>query len=306
MAHILSNNLNPNVVRTYLDGVFYPEFNGETAPGRAMANDPSIFRQESMEGASISEEVFFGTGFWDDREEEENVKKGNTGLGNLQTFVASEYSQEIDVSKWFFDDHKFGVVDRMVRSMAMSGRQTRERNAFDLYNNAFDSTTTGDGTALISDSRTTFNGDTIDNKLTSSLSEASLEEAKVMLEKQKNHSGIPMGHVAQTLLVPTELYNDAVKLTDSKLEPGTDQNDVNVFSYKYNIQVKTSPYLTDSNAWFLLSTNHSVTRYMRQPIETWLVDSKYSRNRNYIYGGAYREALGAVDYAGIVGSTGGA
>ena len=70
-----------------------------------------------------------------------------------------------------------------------------------------------------------------------------------------------------------------------------------------------SPYLGaaqggSDSAWFLLSRNHAVTRYIREEVSTALVDYIYSTNNNYVYKGMYRETYGVTDYVGAVGSDG--
>ncbi len=194
----------------------------------------------------------------------------------------------------------------MIRDMAETGRLTRESNAFAVFNNAFTTSLTADGAALISDSHTTLGGGTVDNKLTAALSESSLNDAIIMLSKQVAQDGTIRGARAATLLVPVELYKLACEITESELRSGTADNDMNVYSSKYGIRVATSPYLTSATAWFLLASNHSVYRWVRQNVETALIDWRFQRNNNYIYKGEFREVIGAVDYAGIVGSTGAA
>ena len=78
---------------------------------------------------------------------------------------------------------------------------------------------------------------------------------------------------------------------------------------QYGINVATTPYIGlaaggSDTAWFLLGDNHSITRWVRQGIETAIVDWKFQRNNNYIYKGSFREVVGAMDYVGIVGSLG--
>jgi len=100
-----------------------------------------------------------------------------------------------------------------------------------------------------------------------------------------------------------------MELTQSALVASSANNAVNVFSSAYNIAVRHSPYLGAANggsdtAWFLMSRNHSITRYIREEVSTSLVDFVYSSNDNYVYKGRFREVYGASDYSGVVGSLG--
>lgn len=306
---MLTSALNPNVVKTALDKVFYQEFEYGMVPGFASAETAAIFKQDSIDSAAVIQEVFKGTGYWGAKAELADVPNATPRVTNQITFTVSEYAQSVDISKNLFDDNKHGVYEAMVRSVAETGRVTRDKNAFAVYRNAFTTSLTADGITLVSDSHTTISGDTVDNKLTAALSESSLNDAIVALGQQKAQDGTIRGLVPATLLVPMALYKTACTLVESELRPETANNDMNVYSSKYGITVYTSPFLGaaaggSDTMWFLLARNHSVTRWVRQAIQTDLVDYKFQRNNNYIYKASFREVVGAVDYAGVIGSTG--
>lgn len=306
----LSSALNANVVKTALDKVFFQEFNGSSHPGYADASSGSIFKQDTIDRAAVITEIFKGTGLWGLKAEEQDVPSATPRVGNQQTFTVSEYAQSVDISKNFFDDEQHNVYERMVRDMAATGRITRNVNAFAPYRLGFTTALTNDGAAIFSDTHTTLGGYTVDNKLATALSETSLNTAIVMLVQQKAQDGTIRGEMPQTLLVPPALFKLACEITDSEQRSGTANNDMNVYSSKYNISVATSPYLGaaqtggSDTAWFLLGQNHSMTRWLRQDINTDLVDYKFQRNNNYIYKGSFREVVGCMDYVGLVGSTG--
>jgi len=311
----LTSALNPNVVKTALDKVFYQEFNGTMHPGYVDATSSLVFKQETTDKAAEIVETFKGTGLWGAKAEQQDVPAATPRVGNQKTFIVSEFAQSVDISKNFFDDDQHSVYTKMVRDMAETGRITRDSNAFGLYRGAFSTTLTSDGAALCSDTHTTLSGATVDNLVASGavLSEANLNTAILMLVEQKAQDGTIRGQMPSVLLVPAALFKTACEITESELRSGQTStgnvNDMNVYSTKYGITVATSPYLGaaaggSDTAWFLLGTNHSVTRFVRQAIVTDLVDYKFQRNNNYIYKGSFREALGAVDYTGIVGSTG--
>lgn len=302
--HALSNKLNPNVVKTALDKVFFQTFNGTKVPGYIDAMDTVVFRQEKMDLAGTTQEIFKGTGLWETKAEEQDVASDVPRVGNSITFNAVEYAKSVDITKNFFDDHKFDVVTRMMKDMGTTARVTMNSNAFGVFNRAFTTSLTADGAALISASHTTMAGTTITNVITGALSEITLNTAIIALSQQVNQAGLIMGNVPTTLVVPINLFKLACEIVDSELRSATPNNDINVYSSRYGITVKTSPFLTSPTAWFLLSENHSVTRWVRQGIETALVDWRYSRNNNYVYKGSFREVVGAIDYSGIVGSTG--
>lgn len=307
----LSSGLNANVVRTALDKVFMQEFNLKNEhPQLADVSTQWIFKQDSIDRAAVITEIFKGSGLWGLKAEEADVPQATPRVGNQQTFTVSEYGQSIDITKNFFDDEQHNVYEKMVKDMAEVGRITQNQNAFAIYRNAFGSTLTNEGVALCSDTHTTLAGTTVDNNLTAALTEVSLNTAVVALMEQKAQDGTVRGQMPAVLLVPPSLYKKAVEITESELKSNTANNDMNVYSAKYGLMVYTSPYLGSAvvggsdTAWFLLGKNHSITRWVRQGINTDLVDYKYQRNNNYVYKASFREVLGVMDYTGIVGSSG--
>lgn len=202
-----------------------------------------------------------------------------------------------------------GAYEKMVRDFAEKGRITQNNNAFSVYRNAFTTTLTADGVALISASHVTISGDTVSNLVTGALTETTLNNAIIALSEMKSQDGVVVGSGANALLVPQALYKKACEIVKSERRSDTANNDTNVYSSAYAINVYTSPYLGaaaggSDTAWFLLGRNHSVTRWVRQGIQTDLVDYKFQRNNNYVYKGSFREVVGAYDYVGIAGSTG--
>jgi len=197
----------------------------------------------------------------------------------------------------------------MVRNFARRARTTRDSNAMAIFRTATTTTTTADGVALISDSHINLNGTTVNNKVTGALSETTLNTAIVQLLEMKAEDDVVDGSLAQTLLVPPALYKSAVEITESELRSGTANNDMNVYSAKYGINVYTSQFLGaaaggSDAAWWLLGNNHSIYRFVRQGVQTDLVDYKTQRNNNYIYKGEFREVVGPMSFEGIVGSSG--
>lgn len=308
-----TSGMNPNVVKTALDDVFMAAFDGETRPGHASAITDDVFRQVDIDRQSWIMEVFKGVGYTPERDELEEVHASTPRIDDQITFVVKNYSDSVTIPKRYFDDEQWNTVTKMIEDAAEVVRATRNRNAFGIYRDAFDGNTytTADGVSLVNDSHTNLNGDTIDNKLTAALTPESLNDAVVQLGEQKNQAGVIMGHVPTALLVPLANYKNAVEITDSELESDTADNAINVYSSKYGIRVYTTPFLGTAaggsdNYWFLLSRNHSVTRFTRLNLVTHLRGWEYSDNFTYKYMWEFRETYGAVTYEGIVGSTGAA
>ena len=306
---MFKESTSPNVAKTALDDVFFPRYNTASQPNIATAMTEKVFKQESSDSSATIWEVFKSGGLWGTRSEEQDVPSASPRVTNQKTFTNINYAQSIDISKNLYDDAKFNVIDRMVEAFGDDARSSRDYHAFGLYRNAFGTTTSHDAVALISNSHTNLNGDTIDNLLTGDISETTLNTAIVQLGELKRENGIIGGNVPACVLVSYADYKLACEITGSELRSGTGNNDMNVYSDKYGISVYTSPYLGtaaggDDDAWFLLSDNIGIFRFVRQGMQTALVPWQNQRNNNYIYKGEFREVTGAMSPDGIVGSAG--
>jgi phage major head subunit gpT-like protein len=306
----MNGNQSPSTIKTELDLVFEAEYGLESVPGYATVDTAGVFMQDSTDRAAIIVEQFMGTGYFETRDELADVPTATAKVGNQKTFSVLNYSKSVDISKNFFDDDQWSTVNRLVKNMARNARLTKSKLAFGKYAGGFATVTTNDSVYLFSDSHVTLNGDTVDNLMTETLTEASLNTAFNKLIEQKTQDGTLGGHVPAILLVPTALFKTAMTITKSVLKSGTGNNDMNYYSELYpGLQVFHSPFLGASyggsdTAWYLLSSDHSMYRWVRQAVVTDLVDYKFQRNNNYIYKAEYREVVGPISYEGLVGSTG--
>ncbi len=302
--------LNSNVVKTALDKVFDAEFNYPSMPGVATAKDPLAFMQDSTDKAAVILEQFQGVGYFEERAEQSNLAQGTPRSGNSKTFSVLNFAKEVDISKNLFDDDQHSVIQKMIRSFARNARLTQDKKAFNQYTLGFTTVLTNDSVAAFSNSHITLDGTTVDNLETAALTESSLNTAFNSLMQQKTQDGTLGGHIPALLLVPTALFKTATEITKSELRQGTANNDLNYYSMIYpGLQVKHSPFLGagqggSDTQWFLLSRDHSMTRWVRQDLVTDLVDYKNQRNNNYIYKAEYREVVGPISYEGMIGNQG--
>lgn len=304
--------LNPNVVKTDLDSVFYQEWDyTKVTPGRATARTASLFKQMPWTLGAYQEEEFQGTGLFDETPEKQTVSQDDIRVTNKLTTSIKKFSKGLPVSKEFFDDNMFGVWQNSVKNFAQNGKKTQDFRAFDLFRKAFTTQLTGDGQAFISASHPLKNGGTTSNLVTGALSNTTLANAFVALQEQVDNNGILGMCEPAILLVPTKLFDLAVRISKSELIQGSGNNDLNYFSNLYpGLQVMGTPWLGTAvsggsdTAWFLLSDNHCVTRLIRQDMETYLRHWGESDDVTYRYQGHFREAYKVMNYIGVVGATG--
>lgn len=307
---MLTDAQNTAVVRTELDTVFFQTFDNESGGGtlRARATSGQLFKQQPLDRQAWIGEVNLGAGLWSEIGEEQTVPQANVRVANKYTITVADFAEGITLSKDFFDDNMHGVWAEQVRQLALSATATQDRQAFNLFNNSFTTTLTADGNPFIG-THTLLSGSTYSNLISGALSESTLFNATTALYTQPNQAGVVFGNEPAILVVPPKLMKLAIQLTDSVLVSDSGNNAVNYYRSMLGIEVMTNPYLSASlggsdTAWWLLSKRHSVTRLIRQGMETALRDWRYSNNRTYFYQGNYREQYFVPDYAGAVGSTG--
>lgn len=292
-----------------MDSVFFQRFNATPGPQFTSAQDNMVFQQESSDRAAEIVEVFKGVGLWEDTSEQGEYK-GDTPLVTDQiTFTHARMTKKFHITEEMIEDDQHSVVKKAISQMGTKGRVTQNSEAMKIYRDAEDVTLTADGAYLLSAAHSNIAGDTIDNTVSGALTEDTLEEGVKLLVEQKDQAGDIIGHEARTLLVPPELFKEAVVITESRLEANTTDNNLNVFSAKYGIVIRQSQYLGlaatgKDDHWFLLGDYHSVMRFKRVPIQTRLLDGAYQDNGDSVYRGRYREVYGAISYEAIVGFEG--
>lgn len=307
----MNRYVSPSTVKTELDLVLFQKYDEKVGMGEVDATDGGIFAQKTIDRAAVITEQFKGVGNFEETAELAALPEDDFRVGNQKTFTVIKYAKAIPVSSEFYADDQHDTVNQAVAQAGLRARTTRDKKAFDfIFNKGFTTTTTNDGVALFSDSHVNLNGDTVDNKLASSaLSEATLNTAIETLREMIAQDGENGGHSPATLLVPNRLFKTAIEITKSELRSGTANNDANYFSMAFpGLRVVTSRWIGASQggsdtSWFLLSDNHSIARWVREPLSTGIVSPENTANDAYIYKMKFREVVGAISYEGVVGCT---
>jgi hypothetical protein len=301
-----------------LDEIFFGGYEREQQPGQVLATDELFFRQKSTTWGAIQNAEFSGPGDFTETVDDEEVPEGNIRIFNKQTLDVKDYNRDIPFPQSFLEDsEKYAVKQDAVAKLGIRAQTSRDKFAFKRsYGNPFDSTNnpTPDGAALASDSHTTGNGDTVDNKETGSLSPDNLKVLVRSLKLQKAQDGDLGGHLFSGLMVGLNLFETAKEITDSELKPGGALNNLNWVSNLYpGVYLGTSEYLhstynsdnTNVNTTYgVVSRMHYITRAVRVPIATEWVPPEYSRKRTAYYRARFRERVYPGTWEGVVFSDG--
>lgn len=300
------------IVRTELDTVFFQNFEyDETMPGIATARTAALFKPLQIDRTAYIEEIYAGSNLAQAIGETQIVPQSTPVVANKLTTYVNDYANSVEISKDLFDDNMHGVWSKTVADFAMKALRTQDSEAFGWFRGAFTTSLTADGIAFCG-AHTLIKGGTETNTYSgasSALSGTSIATGINYLAQQKDQAGVILGCTPRIMLVPPALFQKALQETDSALYADNANNAINVYRSTYGFMVYQSPYLGaaaggSDTAWFLLAQNHSVTRLIRQGVQTALRDWTMSNNRTYLYQYNFREKVYAPDYIGVVGFVG--
>jgi len=227
--------------------------------------------------------------------------------GFITRYSHVEYALGFIITKNMIADDQYDVIaKKRARALGMSMRQTKETIAGNILNRAFTSTYTGgDGKELCATDHPNVAGGTWQNEPTTAadLSEAALEQAYIDMGDWTNDRGLKIAVRPKKLIVPTELEFEAAKLMKTEYEVGTNNNTVNVIRSKYPGGVHVNHYLTDADAWFIITDAPDGLKYFEREADSFSEDNDFD-TKNLKYMAQARYSFGWTDPRGIYGSPG--
>ena len=201
------------------------------------------------------------------------------------------------------------VSNTRAGALARSFRQTKERVAAAVFNNATTSGYTGgDGVVLLSTAHTNTSGGTYSNKLSvdADLSEASLEDLIIQTMQATDDRGLLINLMPKSLHVAPANWFNANRILKSEYQVDTANNNINVIKATGAIPmgVKVNHYFTDTDAWFLRTNiTNGLKHYQREAI-MFDQDNDFD-TMNAKAKGYERYSFGWSDPRAVYGSTGG-
>jgi len=265
---------------------------------------PRIFHVYKSEKDEERMSAVSGFGYLQQTGEGESIQYEDPVQMYDVTFRHLKYAKGFKVSEELYEDDLYNVIARKPAALARSARRTREYYAATVFNNAFSSGTGGDGKYLCSTAHPRADGGGSQSNASSSgitLTEANLETALLAMRSQTDDKGMKIMAKARLLLVPPALEKEASILVNSRLRPGSYNNDYNY--YEGMLDVLSWDYLTSSTAWFLIDTQlHELTWFDR-------VLPEFKQDNSFDTGYALfkcrtRFSKGWADWRGVWGSKG--
>lgn len=218
------------------------------------------------------------------------------------------------VTREAFDDDLYDVVaKKKAQSLAFSMRQTKEIIGANVYNRAFNTSYLGgDGATLVacaaggSASAPNVSGGTYTNGPSAAvdLSEAALEQACIDIAGFTNDRGLKIAVRPRKLIIPKELMFEADRILKTEGRTGTDLNDLNALKARGLIpEVVVNHYLTDTDAWFILTDVRDGLKYFERRADEFTMDEDFD-TENAKYKATARYSFGWTDRRGIYASPG--
>jgi len=200
------------------------------------------------------------------------------------------------------------LSSRYTKALARAMAYTKQVKAAAILNQGFTGGPTyGDGQTLFSTAHPLVSGGTNSNRPTvaADLNETSLEAAVIQIAGWTDERSLLIAAKPRKLVVPPSLQFVAERLLKTELRVSTADNDINALKSMGSIPegYTVNHYLTDTNAWFLLTdVPNGLKHFVRTPMQTGM-DADFDTG-NSRYKARERYSFGVSDPLGAFGSPG--
>ena len=230
---------------------------------------------------------------------------------NAQEAWTARYNHEtialgFSVTEEAIEDNLYDSLSkRYTKALARAMAYTKQVKAAAVLNNGFNSAYAGgDGVSLYNTAHPLVSGGTNSNTFSvqADLNETSLEAAVIQIAGWTDERGLLIAAKPRKLIVPPQLMFVAKRLLDTELRVGTTDNDINALKAMGSIPegYKINHFLTDPNAWFLLTdVPNGLKHFVRTPLQNSM-DGDFDTG-NVRYKSRERYSFGWSDPLGIFG-----
>ena len=283
-----------------LFGLEYAKYGEEAA---------EIFETESSDRSFEEETKLSGFGAAPVKNEGAAIAYDNAQEAYTARYNHETISMGFSVTEEAIEDNLYDSLSaRYTKALARAMAYTKQVKGAAILNNAFDSNFTyGDGVELCSTAHPLVSGGTNSNEPATGadLNETSLEAAVIQIAGWTDERGLLIAAKPRKLVVPSDLQFVATRLLDTELRVNTSDNDINALRHNGSIPdgYTVNHYLTDTNAWFLLTdVPNGLKHFVRTPMQTSM-DADFDTG-NSLYKARERYSFGVSDPLGIFGSPG--
>lgn len=265
-----------------------------------------IFEEQTSDKAYEEISEASGFGMASRKAEGASIVYDTDGEGPKSRFTNVTYGLGYIVTREEIEDSQYTYVSQnRAKALSFSMQATKETVHANILNRAFDGGYVGaDGQPLISANHPSRGGLQSNRVADADLSESSLEDAFKAMWAAKNARGLPIVLRGTKLVIhPSELFN-ATRILKSAMRVGTPNNDTNAIrTMGIAPEVVANPYLSDLDAWFLLTNApNGLISMKRRGIELQKADDFDTENVKAK--ATERYAAGWADWRAVFGSQG--
>lgn len=271
----------------------------------ALAAESRIPMLFNVQGSSKAQEHDLGIGgFGDWKQYRGTIEYDNAEQGFKTTYTHVEFARGFSVERKLIDDDQYNVISKRPRGLAMAAMRTREKDAANIFNRAFNSSYVGGDSVELCGAHpySPDNATTFDNSGSTALSATSIEATRRLMRTYVDDRGELIQVNPDTILVPPELEATAYVAVNTPLITGSPNNDLNfVASKSWNVIVWD--YLTDANNWFMIDSSMAkmfLNWFDRVPLE-FASDPTGDFNLEAKFRGYMRYSLGWSDWRWVYG-----
>jgi hypothetical protein len=235
---------------------------------------------------------------------------------NAQEAFTARYSHEtialgFSITEEAIEDNLYDSLSaRYTKALARAMSYTKQVKAASVLNNGFTNSAQyygGDSVPLFSASHPLVSGGTNSNIASTpvDLNETSLESACIQIAAWTDERGLLIAAKPRKLIIPPALMFVATRLLETNLRVGTNNNDISAIVNNGSVPegYSVNHFLTDTNAWFLLTdVPNGLKHFERMPLETKM-DGDFDTG-NVRYKARERYSFGWSDPLAAWGSAG--
>ncbi len=241
----------------------------------------------------------------------DNAQEAWTARYNHETIA-----QGFSITEEAMEDNLYdSLSNRYTKALARSMAYTKQVKAASILNNGFSgSYLGGDGVSLFGTNSSSavvnhplVSGGTNANRpaTAADLNETSLEAAVIQIAAWTDERGLLIAARPTKLVVPPSLMFVAKRLLDTELRVSSADNDINAIKQMGAIPegYTVNHFLTDSNAWFLLTDVPNGLKHFERVALATSMDGDFDTG-NVRYKARERYSFGWSDPLGVYGSPG--
>lgn len=300
---------NRGVFGNHLDGdvnyIFFDEFE---AVNREYEKIAKI--ETAPPGNHYTESELSGLGHLEEKGEGGAITFDIPQEGHKKSAYYTSYAKGFQITQEMYKDDLFGNFKRLPSKLGKSAAVKPDVVFFNtVFNNGFDTTTGRDGQYVFDDAHDQLKTEaTVANEPTTAadLSEAALQAAFEHFWGLEDETGMPISMQPGNLLIHPNNIWTAQNLKAAGQLVGSANNDINTVNPDNGVvdawSIMTSRFLTDEDAWFLISADHDARLYWKENAKIESADDFYTGNA--LFKVTMRFAVFVMDWRGLYGSPG--